>query len=1145
MSYALFANPVGGVGRYAVLDSRLRPWRPTSSTTATSVPSIEETIQLWSVRAAEGMVRAGQEAGSEEDVRHRCNILLEGFIEAAELNVQGQHEYRIGAGRLDSKYQGVLLEYKDPRGAEKLVVGANGPGNRAVATQLRERFEGLARDEGAALDRLFGVGCDGLSILFLRHQGGRWALDSTQPVTPASIERLLRALVSLGARGKSFRPESLAEDFGAASEAAQTGIRDLYAAIVGTEHPRAKTFFEEWQILFGEVCGYDIDGESSLVQGLARQFGIPKARPAQLLFAIHTYYALFMKFLAAEVTSSLQPIGVTVIRQCVGAPTNAALKRELERLEQGGIWSQLGIRNFLEGDIFAWYLDAWNDGVAGVVRKMVVLLDEYDPITLSGEPAGNRDLLKRLYHRLLPREVRHALGEYYTPDWLAEYVLDRIGYDGNPDLRVLDPACGSGTFLVAALNRAKAWFAAHRHECGFGDREFLMKLLSNVVGFDLNPLAVMASRTNYLLAIRDLLRYAGGSIELPVYLCDSIQIPGEFGDLLSTGKLGVARRLRTSAGDFVIPLEVGTSRELIGAFAEAIEHCVRNQYPEDEFLDYEHSKGIPTSEAQLHRNLYGQIKALQEQQRNGMWARIIRNQFAPLFTARVDFVVGNPPWVSWQHLPEGYREDTAFLWDHYGLTGPPAGGGRQRSRQTKTDVAFLMTYAAADLYLRDDGGRLGFVMTQTAFQSELGGRQFRQFALPSGTKLRVQAVTDMVRVRPFEDAANRTSVLLLEKGAKTAYPVAYQTWARQRGARLTDDLDLPAVLERTVRRDWVAAPVAPKDPLSAWMVGRADALAVVHRIVGRGDYAAQVREGTNTRGANGVFYVDELARRTNARIVVQNKPEMGRRRPDGTVVERESGPVESEFLYPLVTGREVSRWLARPQMKIVLPHSEMSPTDPIPEGELRRQGPNTYAFLNKFKAYLRTRRPFRNFDPSHGPFYGLYSVGTYTFAPYKVVWREIATDFIVAPLRPDEQGKPLIPNHKLMVVPVGSWDEALYLAGILSASLFRYAVLSYAVSTQISTHVLEHLQVPRYSDSDSKHLAVVAAAAAAFAGADSGDSVAVESAELQLNRTVAKMWRVTASELAIVSDGLSEVTDFLAQTAPDETDSEANDAGEE
>jgi len=64
-------------------------------------------------------------------------------------------------------------------------------------------------------------------------------------------------------------------------------------------------------------------------------------------------------------------------------------------------------------------------------------------------------LLKKLYQYLVPPEVRHSLGEYYTPDWLAELVLEEVGYDGHNHERLLDPACGSGTFLVFAIQKFK------------------------------------------------------------------------------------------------------------------------------------------------------------------------------------------------------------------------------------------------------------------------------------------------------------------------------------------------------------------------------------------------------------------------------------------------------------------------------------------------------------------------------------------------------------------------------------------------------------------------------------------------------------------------------------------------------------------
>ena len=115
-------------------------------------------------------------------------------------------------------------------------------------------------------------------------------------------------------------------------------------------------------------------------------------------------------------------------------------------------------------------------------------------------------MLKRLYQYLVPKRIRHDLGEYYTPDWLAELVISEIGYDGNLNKRFLDPTCGSGTFLVLAIKRARQYALDHFVD----ETETLEGILKNIVGFDLNPLAVLSARTNYLIALGKLIKYKSG-----------------------------------------------------------------------------------------------------------------------------------------------------------------------------------------------------------------------------------------------------------------------------------------------------------------------------------------------------------------------------------------------------------------------------------------------------------------------------------------------------------------------------------------------------------------------------------------------------------------------------------------------------------
>ncbi|MCH9032042.1 MAG: N-6 DNA methylase, partial [candidate division Zixibacteria bacterium] len=659
--------------------------------------NLESIIQNHAEMMADKMVKSAKWAKSEEDIRHECNKLIDDFVKKAGLNIKGRHEYGLAGGRIDSKYGRVIIEYKYPKGAGKITENKNSPGVKAVVKQIKKRFEDFKTEENIEPERIFGVGCDGDTFVFVRLRGKTIEAEPPQPVTKHTVERLLRALVSLGAKGYSFTPDNLCDHFGGQGPIALDGIARIYDVISTTESPKAQIFFQQWQILFGEVCGYDVHGQSDRIRKLGEHYNIPTAKPAELLFSVHTYYGILIKLIAAEIVSSFSPLGTSTLKRLVSAPTSAKLRAELESLEQGGIWSQLGIRNFLEGDLFSWYLDAWDERLEEAVRKMVTTLDRYDPSTLSVEPAESRDLLKKLYQHLFPKSVRHDLGEYYTPDWLAELVLDELGYDGNPDKRLLDPACGSGTFLVMTINRIKAWFNEHRFECGFGEDELLKKILSNVIGFDLNPLAVMAARTNYLLAIRDLLRDAG-EIELPVYLCDSIMTPSEYGDLFA-GHLGKARQLKTSAGDFNIPTEVTGNRDHIGRYADTLEFCIRDHYSPEEFLERCETEAIPVTEAELHMNLYRHLQKLDGKNQNGIWARIIKNAFAPLFIETVDYVIGNPPWVNWENLPSEYRRSTAPLWQVYDLFRHK--GYKAKLGGGKDDISILMTYVAHDAYLSE------------------------------------------------------------------------------------------------------------------------------------------------------------------------------------------------------------------------------------------------------------------------------------------------------------------------------------------------------------------------------------------------------------------------------------------------------------
>jgi hypothetical protein len=1081
--------------------------------------NLEAQIDEHAKMMAGRMVKAADWAESEEDIRHECNKLIDQFVEKAGLTVKGRHEYGLAGGRIDSKYGGVVIEYKHPKGTGKITENRNAPGVKAVVKQIKKRFQDLQNEEHVGMERIFGVGCDGDMFVFVRMRGTKIDVEDPQPVTPHTVQRLLRAIVSVGARGLSFTPENLTEHFGSESRSAQEGVRLIHALIHETESPKAQTFFQQWQILFGEVCGYDVHGQNTKVQKLANHYNVPDENPAELLFAVHTYYAVFMKMLAAEIVASFSPLGTSTLKKLIAAPTSVKLRDELSNLEQGGIWSQLGIRNFLEGDIFSWYIDAWNDDCSDAVRAMTQSFDQFDPTTLSVDPAESRDLLKQLYQQLFPKSVRHDLGEYYTPDWLAEHTLNELGYDGNPDKRLLDPACGSGTFLVMALNRVKTWYDEHRHGCGFGEDELLRKILRNIIGFDLNPLAVMAARTNYLMAIRDLLRH-GGDVELPIYLCDSIMTPQDYTtDVAEFDYL----RLKSAVGTFMIPREVTGSSTVLSQYADMLEFCIRDRYSPEEFTERCESEGIPVTEIELHQNLYSLLLQLDADNRNGIWARIIKNAFAPLFIGKVDYVAGNPPWVNWESLPEEYRNGMKPLWQKYDLFTLSGSAGRLGGG--KKDLSMLFVYSAVDNYLNTEG-RLGFVITQSVFKTQGAGDGFRQLRLVKGPTTRwikPIIIHDLSAMQVFTGATNRTAVFICEKSIETfSYPVDYHQW---RGvSRISQETSLHEVLSLVNQAEYGAIPVDPKKASSPWLTAPAAALPGIQKVIGESSYIAY--EGVNTGGLNGCFWIRVLDRRPNGELLIENLHDVGKIKVDHVQVV-----IEPDLVYPLLRGRDVQRWNADPSVHIILTQNPQTKKG-IPEFLMKRSWPKTYAYLKRFegnrktpvRGTLRGRALFRQYYKQSDPFYSIYNVGPYTMANWKVVWNRIDTKLQACVVGSDQDQRVILMQETHTISEMTLEEEAHFFCAAFNSAPCDLLVRSYSMGKSFgSAHVLSTVTMPLFNNKDSNHIRLSELSQQCHIAVERSNESEIAELESQIDEIAARVWGITNKELKAIQRALTDL----------------------
>ena len=458
--------------------------------------------------------------------------------------------------------------------------------------------------------------------------------------------------------------------------------------------------------------------------------------------------------------------------------------------------------------------------------------------------------------------------------------------------------------------------------------------------------------------------------------------PAEYGELITsegtaTGGVGKVQELKTSAARFMIPTEIAQSRQTVAGYTEELEHCVRNGYTEGEFISRLKGERIPIEAEELHKALYRQVIKLKEANQNDIWARIIKNSFAPLFTERVDYVIGNPPWIRWENLPEDYRESSKHLWEKYKLL--TQSGWKARVAAGKVDMAIMFVYVAVDSYLRSSG-RLGFVITQTVFKSEGGGEGFRAFQLGDGRPFAVEQVDDLSEYQVFEGATNRTAVLSVRRPGKTTYPVRYIVWIPRHTRRLPQEISLEEAKARTLLRQCKASPSIPSEARSPWLTLAEKTPAAALRVAGASFYRA--REGVNTGGANGVFWLGSVEKTANS-LLIKNACHIGKRK----VAER-SGAVETDLVYPLLRGRDIQRWTALPTLDILLTHHSSKPKEAIPETEFKQKYPKAYRFLAHFKSFLEERPEYKRWGQK-GPFYELYRIGTYTFAEYSVVWPEV------------------------------------------------------------------------------------------------------------------------------------------------------------
>jgi SAM-dependent methyltransferase len=428
-------------------------------------------------------------------------------------------------------------------------------------------------------------------------------------------------------------------------------------------------------------------------------------------FLIHTYLSVFSKMLAYAVVSNDDYID----------------EDEMKGILSGDIFQKYNIRNFIDNDFFHWVVNDRNfKGLVKVFRLIAQEISAYDFNNVD------EDVLKGVYQELIDLDTRHALGEYYTPDWLCERIVSE--FDFTPKDRILDPACGSGSFLRAAIHRVKALNPGISVE----------QLNNNIYGIDIHPLSVQIAKTTLLLALGKEVTTAKKPVHLNIIMANTLLAPegvmslfgGEFTMTIDKMKLLLNTQVFDNVQLFDQALEVCENRadQTMNRKKESLENF-------EAVLKRSYAKGgFNGTVVESFYKIYEALKHVKERGRNGIWKFIVQNLYKPYFLHKTfDYVIGNPPWFTYSSIKnEEYQDQLNRLAEKYAVKP------ERVANFPHLEIAAIFMSHCGSYFLKDDG-RLAFVLPRSFFSADHHDNTRKGTA----KGFRISRIWDMDKVSPL------------------------------------------------------------------------------------------------------------------------------------------------------------------------------------------------------------------------------------------------------------------------------------------------------------------------------------------------------------------------------------------------------------
>jgi len=318
-----------------------------------------------------------------------------------------------------------------------------------------------------------------------------------------------------------------------------------------------------------------------------------------------------------------------------------------------------------------------------------------------------RDVLRKMYEAVIDVKDRKIFGEYYTPDWLAGMIVERVCDEDwcHESIHkaiterglltrsgVLDPACGSGTFLFHAAKRLVS--QVEEQKLGLTAQQVSDCVARLVYGVDIHPVAVEISRATLLRALPAV--PSAGVAGIMVYTGDSLLTPTGERQLFETDDKNIEVRTPKDAS-FVLPWSFIQQQNYGQAVKRFVDAAIsRTPVPAD--LTH-HLSEQDTSAVEEARE---QLSSIINEEGNGVWSWFLANNIAAQLLAqrKVDRIVANPPWVTLSQIQiENRKRILQDIVSDEGLGKKRRGAAPGYA--SSFDIAALFVWRCGNRFMRD------------------------------------------------------------------------------------------------------------------------------------------------------------------------------------------------------------------------------------------------------------------------------------------------------------------------------------------------------------------------------------------------------------------------------------------------------------